>query len=515
MVAETGRQLAQEKGLAWHAVLPETGPWVWGDRTRLRQVALNLVNNAIKFTVQGEVSLQVEEGQGAVTVRVTDTGLGIPPEEQSLIFDEFWRSERATSRGYGGLGLGLAICKRLVELHGGQIGVRSSGEEGAGSSFYFTLPVIEPELAQADEQLLAQITGQSVLLLTHRAGNTDRLYTHLHQRGVDVRTLQLDEARDWQAQMMLKPPEIVILDIGLTPTLGWNILHALKGNPATQHIPVLFYAQSEASGAVLELDYLTKPVSTAELTRALANQGLLAEDTEVEKTILIVDDDPATLELYARLVQTQAALQVLKARNGREALAILEQHHPDLMLLDLMMPELDGFGVLEAMRDGDATRDIPVIVLTGQALTEKDMARLNRGVAKVLGKGMINVEETLTHVEAALAHKRKLSSEAQRLVRLAMAYLHEHYAEPFSREALARHVSLSDDYLTYCFRKEMGMTPIAYLNRYRIARSKQLLKDSNRSVTDIALAVGFSDSGYFSRVFRREVGLSPDAYRRA
>jgi len=154
-------------------------------------------------------------------------------------------------------------------------------------------------------------------------------------------------------------------------------------------------------------------------------------------------------------------------------------------------------------------------VLTGQVLAEKEMARLSRGVATVLSKGLFNLEETLAHVDTALERNRKLSTEAQQLVRQAMAYIHQHYAEPISRADLARRVALSEDYLTSCFRKELGVTPIAYLNRYRVNRARQLLTDTDQSVTEIALQVGFSDSGYFSRVFRREVGLSPEAYRQA
>jgi AraC-like DNA-binding protein len=156
-----------------------------------------------------------------------------------------------------------------------------------------------------------------------------------------------------------------------------------------------------------------------------------------------------------------------------------------------------------------------VIVLTGQVLTERDMARLNRGVATVLSKGVFSLEETLAHVDTALERIRKLSGEAQRLVRQAMAYIHEHYADPISRKDLARHVALSEDYLTSCFRKELGVTPIAYLNRYRVGQAKHLITDTGKSITEIALDVGFSDSSYFSRVFRREVGVSPEAYRQA
>jgi AraC-like DNA-binding protein len=178
------------------------------------------------------------------------------------------------------------------------------------------------------------------------------------------------------------------------------------------------------------------------------------------------------------------------------------------------MPEVDGFKVLETMRTGKHPSDIPVIVLTAQLLTEADMARLNRGVVTVLEKGLFSLEETLAHIQAALARNRDLGSKTQRLVRKAMAYLHEHYAEPVSRESLARYVGASEGHLARCFRQETGVTPMVYLNRYRVNRAKALLADKDLSITEIALAVGFPDGAYFSHVFRREVGISPNAYRR-
>ncbi|CAG0937109.1 partial two-component system, NarL family, sensor histidine kinase BarA, partial [Thermoflexales bacterium] len=506
-----GQQLAEDKGLTWQATLPESGPWVYGDRTRLRQVALNLVANAVKFTQHGEVRLALDTSADSVTVSISDTGLGIAPEEQHTIFDEFRRSERSLSRGYGGLGLGLAICKRLIELHGGSIGVSSTGEEGTGSTFFFTLPIVPPPVPVTPN--IASIDERAVVVLTNRSSSGERLREHLKQRGFDVRVIVVEDTPDWSTSLSHTPPGAVILDSGLVPQQGWEVLKVLKSRPATQHTPVLFYALEHDSGSVLELNYLTKPIGLNELKQALDQQWIAADQSG--KTILIVDDDPNTVEMHARLVQSHGGgHRILKARHGRAALELLQHEHTDLVLLDLMMPELDGFGVLAAMRDNTATRDIPVIVLTGQALTEKDMARLNRGVATVLRKGLFSVEETLAHLDAALERKHKLSVDAQRLVRQAMAYLHEHYAEAISREDLARHVGMSDDYLTHCFRQEVGMTPIAYLNRYRVDQAKQLLKNTSQSITDIALTVGFSDSGYFSRVFRREVGLSPEAFRR-
>lgn len=517
MVVATGRQLANDKGLAWKDSLPAAPLWVWGDRTRLRQVVLNLVSNAVKFTARGEVSLKVEKrGQEAV-VLVSDTGLGISPREQTLIFDEFRRSEQVSARGYRGLGLGLAIAKLLVEMHGGQIGVQSSGEEGAGSTFYFKLPLIEAEAIYREDHSLPPGSGQMVLLLTNRSGSGERLRDHLIEKGFEVGMVYVDQGGDWLSPFLETSPTAIVLDMAIAPTQGWNTLKTLKENPATRTIPVLFYSLPEDKRAMPELDDLTKPVGTADRSQAPEYRKLGSDHDTTEKTFLIVDDDPATLEMHVRIMQSRLGEQhtVLKARNGREALELMQQQRPDLVLLDLMMPELDGFGLLEAMRERETTRDIPVIVLTGQMLTEKEMARLNRGVATVLEKGLFSVEETLAHIDAALMHKRKLGRETLRLVRQAMAYLHEHYAEPISRRDLANHLGLSDDYLTYCFRREVGMTPISYLNRYRVNRAKVLLRESEKSVTEIAMDVGFSDSSYFARVFRRQVGVSPDVYRRS
>jgi YesN/AraC family two-component response regulator len=330
-----------------------------------------------------------------------------------------------------------------------------------------------------------------------------------------VRVEQLAKTQAWLARLLADPPTAVVLDISVTPDYGWHALKAIKGNASTRDIPVMFYALGQDSGAVLELDYLTKPIEMDELARALDQRWLATGVDRPTRTFLVVDDDPNTLDMHARIVLAHSpGNRVLKAHHGREALEILARTPVDLVMLDLMMPEMDGFEVLKAMRDREATRDIPVVVITGQVLTEAEMARLNQGVATVLGKGLFDLEETLAHLATALERQHKLSSEAQRLVRQAMVYLHQHYGESISRQDLARHVGMSEDYLTYCFRQELGMTPIAYLNRYRITQAKRLLKETDHTITQIAMDVGFSDSGYFSRVFRRETGMSPEAYRR-
>ncbi len=516
LVAESGYQLAADKGLQWQASLPESGPWVWCDPTRLRQIVLNLINNAVKFTPHGEIQLHVETGSETVTVMVTDTGLGIPPQEQQTIFDEFHRSERSIAQGYPGLGLGLAICKRLVEVQGGTIGVRSSGKEGDGSTFFFALPTVPPPAEQVQGPARMPAAEQSVLMLTNRPGTGERLRDHLDRQGIKIQEAQIDRASDWQLRLAASPPDAIILDVTDAPEQGWEALRAIKDRQVQQGIPVLFYTASQEGESLLQLDYLTKPIELTELKRALDQYWLMAESPGPVRTFLVVDDEPNTLELQARIVQSHSSSnRVLKARNGREALEVLHREAVDLVLLDLQMPEMDGFEVLEAMRAEASTRGIPVIVVTGRTLTETDMLRLNRGVAVVLEKGLFSLDETVNHIHAALERKRRISAEAQRLVRNAMAYLHEHFADTLSRREIAQHVGITEDYLTFCFRQELGTTPIEYLQRYRVNRAKQLLKEGQQTVTEIALAVGFSDSGYFSRIFRRETGVSPEVFRRS
>jgi AraC-like DNA-binding protein len=164
------------------------------------------------------------------------------------------------------------------------------------------------------------------------------------------------------------------------------------------------------------------------------------------------------------------------------------------------------------MRKSDASRNIPVVVITAQALTKEDMARLNSGVASVLGKGMFSVDETLQHLANALEHRHKSGSESQRVALKAMAYIHAFYTEPITRSDVAAHVGLSERHLTRCFHQEVGLTPITYLNRYRVKQAKALLDIGKKGIAEVAVEVGFSNNSYFTRVFRDEVGVSPRAY---
>jgi signal transduction histidine kinase/DNA-binding response OmpR family regulator len=513
--ANIGQQLAGQKNLVFRAEIPPQLPHVWGDRTRLRQILLNLLSNAVKFTAHGEVVLRAVAKNGNITISVADTGLGIAKEEQELIFSEFHQTDRTTARGYGGIGLGLAITRRLVEMHGGRIWVTSTGLEGGGSNFHFSIPALTEEF-MVDEDKTGKRDG-IVQILTKTRGGAQKLLQRMIHHGFIVEELALDDHPNFMEMLVASPPGAVVLDLAPAAELGWEIMKRLKETPCTQDIPVLFYSlmTEEDVGAVFEMDYLTKPVGTEQLIQALERHGLKASGQKDGKTILIIDDEQGILELHARMIQSELPLcKVLTAQTGYQGLDIMRNISPDLVLLDLMMPELDGFGVLRLMQEEQMLRGIPVIILSAQVLTEREMAALNQGVAAVLGKGLFTTKETIARIEGALARNKRLGSETQRMVHHGMAYIHEHYREQISRADVANHLSVNEQYLSRAFNRELGIGPMAYLSRYRIQQAKRLLEGGTMSITQIALEVGFTSQSYFSRIFQQETGVTPSAYQR-
>ncbi len=518
VTSRIGEQFTQDKGLTWEARLPDHGPWVLGDRTRLRQVVLNLISNAVKFTQEGRVMLEVKMSEQQVTISVSDTGIGILPAELDSVFVEFQRSERSIQSGYGGMGLGLTISRHLVEQHGGVLGVHSPGDLGRGSTFFFTLPVLSATAWQEELPPPLPVQRQAVFVLTEQPDAAEPLCTYLHNRGFDLQICRKDQDSEWLSKIAAAQPAALILEEDLAAREGWAITSLLKRQPATANVPIFAYALDAARdrGEMLELNYLHKPLQAdqlaAEITRYLGTKEVLLKNAPYN--VLLVDDDPAILEMNKRLVE-QAGCQAILALNGREALNVLDTTHPDLILLDLMMPEMDGFGVLDALRERETTRNIPVIILTARTLSEADLERCNRGVAAILTKGLFSTAETFNHIESALTRQNALSMPTQRLVRLAVGWIHTHYADPITRDEIAQSIGIHPDYLTDCFRQEMGITPITYLRRYRIRQACELLKDTDLSITEVAMAVGFSESAHFTRTFHREVGLTPRAYRQA
>jgi CheY-like chemotaxis protein len=448
-----------------------------------------------------------------IEVSVRDTGLGIPPEDQLHIFDEFRQSERTAARGFGGMGLGLAISRHLVERHGGTLGVHSTGVEGEGATFVFRLPA----LLEEDDLLKRKASeeNRSVVILSVAEEEAAQITELLHGEGIPAADWLILPDEAWKKKLLEVHPALVLVDQRLVEQLGWEMVRELKTHPTTRNINFIFFRfSSEAQiGSMLEMEYQFKPLATEQLRQLLTNHR--CEESPSPMTVLIVDDDAATRDLHKRLVaQEDPACRILTACNGREALEILAHTKPDLVLLDLIMPELDGFDVIEAMRQRQEWLNIPIVVLTGQSLNEQEIDRLNQGVVTVLNKWIFTADETISRIKNALARGTRINSSAQQLVQKAIAYLQQHYAEPVGRKEIAQAVGFSEDYLTFCFQQELGVSPVTYLNRYRIYQARQKLEKENAKITEVALSVGFSDPAYFSRIFHRETSLTPREYRR-
>jgi YesN/AraC family two-component response regulator len=232
-------------------------------------------------------------------------------------------------------------------------------------------------------------------------------------------------------------------------------------------------------------------------------------------SILIVDDDPQACELYRGMVaKGLPGYPIRTASDGAAALAIMAEAPPSLVILDLMMPEMDGFEVLDWMRANQQTRQTPVLILSGRMLTLEDIERLERHArATFQSKDVLSEEETTAALHRLLFNADTLPPHTSALVKRAVAYFQQNYHRHLSREEIARAIGVSKNYLSHIFRQELGLSPWDYLNRYRIKQAKDLLSHTSDSVTEVALQVGFNNPAYFSRMFHKQIGLSPSAYR--
>jgi YesN/AraC family two-component response regulator len=257
---------------------------------------------------------------------------------------------------------------------------------------------------------------------------------------------------------------------------------------------------------------VVKPASTQALWTAI-RPTVPSADTGL---VLIVDDDPQARQLTQETVQQGLPGYALKtAVNGAEGLTTMLNQPPDLVILDLMMPEMDGFEVLERMRADARTRQIPVVILSGRQLSLADVKRLEQFTAVTLrSKDVFTQDEIAASVHQALFGSDALPQQTSALAKQAVAYLHQNYDRPLTRQEIADELGMSEDYFSRTFSKELGISPWEYLNRYRIVQAKILLTATLDSVRAIGCRVGFTDPAYFSRVFRRIVGKSPTDFRK-
>jgi PAS domain S-box-containing protein len=385
------------------------------DQTRLRQILLNLLSNACKFTEGGTITLAASRrGTGAedgtLVFRVSDTGIGMTPEQLGRLFEAFTQAEASTSNRYGGTGLGLAISRRFGRMMGGDVTVESA--PGTGSTFTVTLPVLAPT-AEVEPSVDPGLPLAAGLEGSGAAGTVlviddDPAVRNLMRRFLSKEGFRVEEAPTGDVGLRMArevQPDVITLDVMMPGLDGWSVLTALKADPELAGIPVVMLTILDDRNVGYTLGasgYLTKPIERDQILTMLRTHARRSPG----RRAMVLEDDPATRAVLRRTLEGEG-WTVMEAKNGRVGLDLLGTASPDLVLLDLMMPEMDGFEFLDEFRRDDGHSATPVIVITAKDLTESDRKRLNGGVRDIVQKRSQDIDGLLAEVRVRVgAHAR-------------------------------------------------------------------------------------------------------------
>jgi signal transduction histidine kinase/DNA-binding response OmpR family regulator len=384
------------------------------DITKVRQALFNLISNAAKFTKNGTITLAARRDSGEAGERlifsVADTGIGIPPDKLETVFEEFTQAEDHTTRNYGGTGLGLPISRRFAQMMGGDISIESV--VGEGSIFTLSLPASVKAVAdtegegerkgEGEEGAQPSVADHPVLVIDDNADSRDVLRRTLEDDGHVVATAPGGEEGLALARKL--SPSLILLDVMMPGMDGWAVLRQLKSDPALETIPVAMVTVVDDERMAFSLgasDYLTKPVDRGRLVEMAS-----ALTSGVQGRALVVEDDDASRKVAVRAL-TSAGWEVTEAANGQEGLERVAEHCPDLILLDLMMPVMHGFEFMERLRANDATRDVPVVVLTAKELTVNEREFLAAHAQRVVQKSGKGASALLPVVRREVAKHRE------------------------------------------------------------------------------------------------------------
>ena len=395
-VFSTAKGLVKEKPIKLVEKIPDNMPSIRGDTMRVRQVLLNLISNSSKFTDEGSITVEsvlqnAPDGKLEALINVIDTGPGISPEGQEKLFKAFSQVDGSPTRKSGGSGLGLSICANLVQLHGGRIGVHS--EEGKGSTFWFTLPVYNQPIEEIPE-------GKKIILAIDDDPQVISLYErYLNSQGYHVVPLT-DPSKAKERIIELKP-FAATLDIMMPNIDGWTVLTDLKSDPATRDTPVIICSIAEQTDKGFNLgasDYLVKPINQDDLLSTLTR---LNKDGGIHN-IVAIDDDPDDLRLLKKILDEHGKYNVILAEGGRKGWEVINNKNPDLIILDIFMPEMDGFTILEKLHEESSLQDIPVLVVSGGGLTAEQQKQLSDYGQRLITKGSLKEEDLIASIDNAL-----------------------------------------------------------------------------------------------------------------
>ncbi|MFN7975011.1 MAG: response regulator [Acidobacteriota bacterium] len=382
------------------------------DLTKVRQAVFNLLSNASKFTQNGTITLEARRegppGEEWIMLRVRDTGIGMTDEQIGRLFQAFSQADASTTRKFGGTGLGLALSRRLCQMMGGDIDVTS--EPGTGSAFTIRLPAAPPAPVPPEELERAVVPGAEpglrILVIDDDPGSREMLRTFLKHEGYRVDTATSGEEGLKLARQYV--PDLITLDILMPGIDGWAVLSQLKADPVLHDVPVILVTMvenAELGCALGATDYLTKPIDFTRLRSVVERHRKVKSSPYA----LCIEDVAPTRRMMKQTLE-KAGWTVGEAENGSIALKRVAEKTPDLILLDLMMPEVDGFQFLEGLRAREEWRPIPVVVITAKDLTSEDRRRLSGQVERVLQKGTSGRRELLESVRELLNARRATAS---------------------------------------------------------------------------------------------------------
>jgi signal transduction histidine kinase/DNA-binding LacI/PurR family transcriptional regulator/AraC-like DNA-binding protein len=488
--------------IQWKINVPDRLPQIRADAVRLRQIFLNLLSNARKYTESGEIILGAEIVPPQIHFWVTDTGLGIDSKQQERIFEPFVTIE-SNRRIAGGIGLGLSITRHLVALHGGMMKLDSQPNRGSTFHIYLPLPALDQARPSRQDDSSAVL-----LLISSRNEPAPEIIEMCRSQKLEIFHLRNHE--DLEIAQRQSRPVALAWDLSSAQSSDWMLVRRLRHYPSLSQTPFILYGQlaEEQAG-------MTGFVLKSSNTKTLLDAIIAISPKQGTGPILIVDDDVQVQESHKSLVEKGLpGFSVRLAQNGEAALAMMEKEVPSLVLLDLVMPELSGTDVLDRMRADPNLRQVPVIVLSNKMLSLEDVTRIEKHTRVMLQtKGIWSDSETISALNRAIFGTDALPAHTSGLVKQAIAYLHQNYTHPISRWEIADVVGVSEDYLSRIFARELNVSPWDYLNRYRVLQSKHLLQNTTDAVGVIARQVGFKDQAYFSRVFHKVTGMSPQTFR--
>ena len=391
MVVERVDPLARAKGLRLEIHFPPDFPRIASDEARVHQILQNIIGNAVKFTESGGVTISGTSDEEKIYIEVADTGIGIPERSLPHIFEEFRQVDGTASRKYEGTGLGLAIASKAAVLLGGNISVESAA--GKGSSFTLVLPLTcSGDMAAGQTGLSpspaaeVQPEEKTVLVVDDDPASVIMLSSYLRREG--YHTVVATSGKEALRLAETHHPFAVTLDIVMPEMDGFEVLQALKKNPATQDIPVIIVSISEdreTGFALGATGYVSKPVNHKQLMGEIHKVGRPDHRALADYTVMIVDDNELDRTEIDRMVR-EHGMKTAVAQDGDSCLALLARRIPDILLLDLLMPGMDGFSVLDHVRNKLVLKDLPVIIVTAKDLSREDRRRLNGQVAAVLEK---------------------------------------------------------------------------------------------------------------------------------